>query len=127
MAGGLKQELIAKYGIKPKMKHAYHELEIIVNGESVFSYSRAHKIPTVASLLKLVENATTAEASKPVQTGNCSCSHATSCGLGSAVSSSTRFSRMSLLLTGFERSAKSARAIFRIALVSSRFDLYRRA
>lgn len=64
MAGGLKQELIAKYGIKPRVKHAYHELEVIVNGESVFSYSRAQEIPTVAGLLKLVENATSAEAGK---------------------------------------------------------------
>ena len=64
MAGGLKQELESKYGIKPKMKHAYHELEVLVNGESVFSYSRAQKIPTVAGILKFVEDATTAETGK---------------------------------------------------------------
>jgi hypothetical protein len=64
LAGGLKQELIAKYGIEPEVAHAYRELEVIVNGKSVFSYSSAEEIPTVARLLKLVENATTAEAGK---------------------------------------------------------------
>ena len=50
-----------KYGIRPKVRHAYHELEVIVNGQSVFSYLREQKIPTVESLLRLVENAVAAE------------------------------------------------------------------
>jgi len=57
LAGGLKRELIAKHGIKPKVQHAYHELEILVNGQSVFCYTRSHRIPTVESLLALVEEA----------------------------------------------------------------------
>jgi hypothetical protein len=58
LAGGLKHELIAKYGVEPKMTHAYRELEVIVNGKSVFSYSRAEEIPTVPGLLKVIETMT---------------------------------------------------------------------
>ena len=65
MAGGLKRELIAKYGVEPKVTHAYHELEVMVDGETVYSYSCAEEIPTVAGLLKLVENKTSAAAGKP--------------------------------------------------------------
>lgn len=64
MAGGLKQELIAKHGVEPKVTHAYHELEVIVDGETVYSYSRAEEIPTVAGLMKLVENKTRTAAGK---------------------------------------------------------------
>lgn len=57
MAGGLKQELESKYGNKPRVKHAYHELEILVNDRSVFCYTRKPQIPTVEELLALVEEA----------------------------------------------------------------------
>ena len=57
MAGGLKRELESKHGIKPKVKHAYHELEILVNDHSVFCYTRKPQIPTVEELLALVEEA----------------------------------------------------------------------
>jgi len=65
LAGGLKRELQSQYGVKPKVRHQYHELGVIVNGQSVFSYLRERKIPTVESLLKLVENAIAAEERKP--------------------------------------------------------------
>ena len=55
MAGGLKQELIAKHGIHPTMRHQYHELEVLVNGRSVFCYSTAKRIPTVQTIMELVE------------------------------------------------------------------------
>jgi hypothetical protein len=55
LAGGLKHELKSKYGIRPKMRHAYHELEVLVGGRRVFAYSRAQRIPTVDGLLALVE------------------------------------------------------------------------
>ncbi len=51
LAGSLKRELKTKYGIHPKMKHAYHELEVLVDGRSVYRYSTAHKIPTLDGLL----------------------------------------------------------------------------
>jgi len=54
LAGSLKRELIAKYGIRPKMRHEYHELEVLVDGRSVFCYSTAQRIPTVESLLAAV-------------------------------------------------------------------------
>jgi hypothetical protein len=57
LAGGLKQELKSKYGVRPKVRHSYGELEVIVNGESVFSYKRVRSIPTVAGLMALVEAA----------------------------------------------------------------------
>jgi hypothetical protein len=57
LAGGLKQELETKYGIKPKVRHAYHELEVLVNDRSVFCYTRKPQIPTVEELLALIENA----------------------------------------------------------------------
>jgi hypothetical protein len=60
LAGSLKRELIAKYSIQPKMKFAYHELEIFVDGRSVFSYSRAEQIPTVENMMAAIENSQTA-------------------------------------------------------------------
>jgi hypothetical protein len=39
------------------MRHAYHELEVLVDGRSVFAYSRAQRIPDVDSMLELVEAA----------------------------------------------------------------------
>lgn len=57
MAGSLKRELESKYGISPKVSHAYGELEVLVNGGSVFSYKETHRIPTVEDLLELVEAA----------------------------------------------------------------------
>jgi hypothetical protein len=57
LAGGLKRELEAKYSIKPKVRHAHHELEILVNDRSVFCYTRKPQIPTVGELLGLVEDA----------------------------------------------------------------------
>ena len=65
MAGGLKHELKDKYGIRPKVRHQYHELEVIVNGQSVFSYLRERKIPTVESLLQVVEDAAAAQIGQP--------------------------------------------------------------
>jgi hypothetical protein len=38
------------------MRHAYHELEVFVDGQSVFSYHRAQRIPTVENLLALIED-----------------------------------------------------------------------
>lgn len=57
MAGSLKRELESKYGISPKVSHAYGELEVLVDGRSVFSYKQMHQIPTVEGLLALVEAA----------------------------------------------------------------------
>lgn len=57
MAGGLKRELKERYGIRPKVRHAYHELEVIVNGQSVFSYQRERRIPTIESLTDLIRGA----------------------------------------------------------------------
>ena len=56
MAGSLKRELIRKYGIHPEMKFAYHELEIVVDGRSVFSYLRAEQIPTVDNMMAAIES-----------------------------------------------------------------------
>jgi len=55
LAGSLKRELISKHGIHPKMKFAYHELEIFVDGRSVFCYSRAEQIPTVESMMAAID------------------------------------------------------------------------
>ena len=57
MAGSLKRELESKYGIQPKVSHAYGELEVLVNGHSVFSYKQAHQVPTVDNLLAMIEAA----------------------------------------------------------------------
>jgi len=57
LAGGLKRELKERYGIRPKVRHAYHELEVIVNGQSVFSYQRERRIPTIESLTDLIRGA----------------------------------------------------------------------
>ncbi|HEY4899911.1 MAG TPA: hypothetical protein VIH91_03725 [Terriglobales bacterium] len=57
LAGSLKRELKSKHGIHPKVGHAYGELEVLVNGISVFSYKREHRIPTVDGLLALIEAA----------------------------------------------------------------------
>jgi hypothetical protein len=54
LAGGLKRELESKHGIRPTVKHAYGELEVLVDGRSVFSYKRVHRIPTVDDLLNLI-------------------------------------------------------------------------
>jgi hypothetical protein len=56
LAGSLKRELQSKYGIDPKVRHAYGELEVLVNGRSIFAYSREHRMPTVESLLSLIED-----------------------------------------------------------------------
>jgi hypothetical protein len=37
------------------MSHKYHELEILVDGRSVFCYSRAPQMPTVESLMAAIE------------------------------------------------------------------------
>ena len=57
MAGSLKRELKDKYGIQPKVTHAYGELEVIVNGQGVFSYQRERRIPTIESLTDLIRGA----------------------------------------------------------------------
>jgi hypothetical protein len=57
LAGSLKRELEAKYGIQPKVSHAYGDLEVLVNGHSVFAYKNAHRMPTVDQLLALIEAA----------------------------------------------------------------------
>jgi len=57
LAGSLKRELLSKHGVQPKVAHAYGELEVLVNGNSVFSYKREHRIPTVDGLLALIEAA----------------------------------------------------------------------
>ena len=54
MAGSLKRELKTKYGITPKVKHAYHELEVLVDGRSVFCYSKAQRIPTVEGMIEAI-------------------------------------------------------------------------
>ena len=54
MAGSLKRELKTTYGIEPKMKHAYHELEVLVDGRSVYCYSTAHTMPTLKGLLEAI-------------------------------------------------------------------------
>ena len=56
MAGSLKRELKSKHDIEPRVSFAHGELEVIVNGKSVFSYVREQKTPTVEDLLKLVED-----------------------------------------------------------------------
>lgn len=61
MAGSLKRELIRKYGIHPKMKFAYHELEILVDGRSVFCYSRSEQIPTVDNMMAAIESSLAAQ------------------------------------------------------------------
>ena len=61
MAGSLKRELIRKYGIHPKMKFAYHELEILVDGRSVFCYSSAEQIPTVDSMMAAIDSSRAAQ------------------------------------------------------------------
>jgi len=63
LAGSLKRELITKYGIHPKMKFAYHELEIFADGRSVFAYSRAQRIPTVENMMAAIESSQAAQAS----------------------------------------------------------------
>jgi hypothetical protein len=57
LAGSLKRELESKYGIQPKVGHAYGELEVLVNGRSVFSYKREGRTLSVNELLDLVESA----------------------------------------------------------------------
>jgi hypothetical protein len=57
LAGSLKREIKARYAIRPTMRHQYHELEVLVNGRSVFCYTKAQGIPTVQSLVQLVEEA----------------------------------------------------------------------
>jgi len=57
LAGSLKRELEAKYGIQPKVSHAYGDLEVMVNGRSVFSHKREGRTPSVNELLVLVESA----------------------------------------------------------------------
>ena len=61
MAGSLKRELIRKYGIPPTMKFAYHELEIVVDGRSVFCYSRSEQIPTVQNMMAAIEGSLAAQ------------------------------------------------------------------
>jgi hypothetical protein len=57
LAGSLKRELESKYGIQPKMKFAHGELEILVNGSSVFSFKQAHKMPSLEALIATIEAA----------------------------------------------------------------------
>ncbi len=54
MAGSLKRELKSKYGITPKVRHAYHELEVLVDGRSVFCYSKAQRIPTIEGMIEAI-------------------------------------------------------------------------
>jgi hypothetical protein len=54
LAGSLKRELESKYGIRPKMKHAYHELEVFVDGRSVYCYTKAQRIPTVEGIVEAI-------------------------------------------------------------------------
>jgi hypothetical protein len=51
LAGSLKRELKSKYGINPKMKHAYRELEVRIDGRSVYCYSKAERIPTLEGII----------------------------------------------------------------------------
>jgi len=37
------------------MRFAYHELEIFVDGRSVFCYSRAEKVPSVENMMAAIE------------------------------------------------------------------------
>jgi hypothetical protein len=55
LAGSLKHELKSKYGITPKMKHAYHQLDVLVDGKTVFSYTKAQRIPTVEGIMAEIE------------------------------------------------------------------------
>ncbi len=61
MAGSLKRELKIRHGIKPKMRHLYHELDVFVNGERAFSYRQFRRIPTLQDILEAIE----AAAAKP--------------------------------------------------------------
>jgi len=54
LAGSLKRELESEYGIKPKVRHAYHELEVLVDGRSVYCYTKAQRIPTVAGIIEAI-------------------------------------------------------------------------
>jgi hypothetical protein len=54
LAGSLKRELKSNYGITPKMKHAFHELEVLVDGRSVFCYSKAQRIPTPEGIIAAI-------------------------------------------------------------------------
>jgi hypothetical protein len=54
LAGSLKRELKTKYGITPKVRHAYHELEVLVDGRSVFCYSTAQRMPTVKGIIEAI-------------------------------------------------------------------------
>jgi hypothetical protein len=54
LAGSLKRELISKYGVRPKMKFAYHELEVFVNDRSAYCYSRAEQSPTVENMIAAI-------------------------------------------------------------------------
>ena len=54
LAGSLKRELKSKYGIEPKVRHAYHELEVLVDGRSVYCYSKAQRIPTVKGIIEAI-------------------------------------------------------------------------
>jgi hypothetical protein len=38
------------------MRFAYHELEVFVDGSSVFRYSRAEQIPTVENMMAAIES-----------------------------------------------------------------------
>jgi hypothetical protein len=60
LAGSLKRELEDKYGIQPNVKFAHGELEVLVNGASVFSYKQAHSMPTLDELMAMMEQAATA-------------------------------------------------------------------
>jgi len=55
LAGSLKRELKSRYGIRPQVKHAYHELEVLVDGRSVYCYTKAERIPTVEGILEALE------------------------------------------------------------------------
>jgi hypothetical protein len=66
LAGSLKRELNSKYGISPKIHFAHGELEVLVNQNSVFSFKRENRTPTVEGLLKLIEEATQGKPSSAV-------------------------------------------------------------
>jgi len=66
LAGSLKRELTSNYGVRPKVHFAHGELEVIVNGRSVFAYSRDHRTPTVEGLLALIEQAAQVKPSSTV-------------------------------------------------------------
>jgi hypothetical protein len=57
LAGSLKRELESKYGIQPKMKFAHGDLEVLVNGGSVFSFKREQQMPTLEGLMATIEAA----------------------------------------------------------------------